>query len=219
MTGIHSEAPTSRPDRAAPRAKAYGLLAAAFRYPDDELFSSFASGAEQRGLFAAVEALPYSLSLGVASLPIPSNLEAAQVEYTRLFDIGTYGPPCPLSEGHHRVDRLQVMEEVMRFFDYFGLRFQPDAGLFPDHLSVELEFMKVMAGAEASADQESTMRAQHDFLERHLCTWLPQLQEAVSRHAEMPLYPALTDIALRFVEGDRGYLAGKLRRVWSEERQ
>lgn len=216
MTGLHAETMSPRVGVVAPRAKVYGLLAALFRYPDKVVLSGIASAAGPDGLAATLKGLPYTLS--TPSLPVPSNLEAVQVEYTRLFDIGPDGPPCSLSEGHHRADRLHAMEEVMRFFDFFGLRFQPESGLFPDHLSVELEFMKVMAGAEVSTDEQSAIRAQHDFLERHLCSWLPQLREAVSRHAELPLYPALTDIAQRFVEGDRGYLAGKLRRVWSEER-
>lgn len=196
--------------QAVPRAAVYGFLAKAFRYPEAGAFEG-GSGPWHERLSSAASSLPYGVSVSTGELQAPADLEAAQVEYTRLFDIGPFGPPCPLNEGHYARDRLRTMEEVLRFYDFFGLRFQPETGLLPDHLSVEFEFMEALAG-EPETGSESAISAQQDFLERHLCSWLPALHQACLQHAELPFYPALVGFALEVVSADMAYLAGQLRR-------
>jgi putative dimethyl sulfoxide reductase chaperone len=219
VTGLTSESTrATRPVQVAPRAAAYGLLAAAFRYPEEATFDEVASGKWLRALRGAWSALPHMGAPPEADGATAPSLEAAQVEYTRLFDVGPHGPPCPLTEGHYTRDRLHVMEELIRFFDYFGLRFQVTAGLMPDHLSVEMEFMQALAGENGNADVASLLRAQCDFLDRHVCRWLPELYQSVTTHAELPLYPAIVGITSRFAEADRAYLVGELRRLGQEER-
>ncbi len=195
-----------------PRSRAYELLRSVFLYPDAIAYARLASGSWLTELRAAVAALPYDAPPLDGLDEVPADLELAQVEFSRLFDVGPGGPPCSLFGGHYEADRLRVMEEVVRFYEFFGLRFERDAGLFPDHLCVEMEFVEHLAAAQADAsDPASYLRAQRDFLERHLCRWLPRLVDTVQRQAELPFYRNLVACTAAFLEADRRYLVAKLR--------
>ena len=67
---------------------------------------------------------------------------------------------------------MQKLEEVVRFYEYFGLTTSPEDPRPADHLATELEFMKYLTYKEAVSPsprlQTSYRRAQHDFLDRQL---------------------------------------------------
>ena len=145
-----------------------------------------------------------------------SNYEAFQSEYIRLFEVGPRGHAlCPLYSGHYGSDRLRTMEELVRFYNYFGLRITP--GLMPDHVTVELEFMHYLAHQEALArqaggDRESYLRAQRDFLERHLNGWWPWVAATATQgHRPQRFYRSLMTLVMRFLAAERGHLASALR--------
>jgi len=197
-----------------PRSKLYQVLQAPYRYPDEELHAELAAGRWLARLETASEALPFAVPPAAGLREPPAKLEDAQVEYSRLFDVGPGGPPCSLFGGHYENDRLRVMEETIRFYDFFGLRFDRDVGIFPDHMAVELEFMAYLAGQPpGSTNGGSFLRAQRDFIERHLCRWVPQLERAVADQAELPFYRALISFTAGFLEADRQYLVSALRQV------
>jgi len=99
------------------------------------------------------------------------------------------------------------MEELVRFYNFFGLRLRP--GHLPDHITVLLEFMQRLAAAEAAsgADASSLRRAQRDFLARHLLWWVPQLARSVARCRAPRFYKALMALTYRFLGADQQYLA------------
>ncbi len=106
------------------------------------------------------------------------------------------------------------MEELVRFYNFFGLHLSP--GLMPDHVTVELEFMHYLAFKEAEArksdgDVDSYLRAQRDFVQRHLANWWPLLAAAVKRQRPMPFYRALVALLERFLDAERTYLGKALR--------
>ena len=106
------------------------------------------------------------------------------------------------------------MVELVRFYNYFGLRITP--GLMPDHVTVELEFMHYLAHQEAQAwqsgdDRESYLRAQRDFLERHLNGWWPLALAATQRQRPQRFYRSLMALVQRFLAAERGHLASALR--------
>ena len=211
MTASLAGAPrATRQGQPVPRAESFELLARAFRYPDIDLCADL-RGALQDRLEAAIHDLGALATPAPAPVSAAPDIEALQVEYTRLFDAGPDGPLSSLNEGHHRGDRLKVMEDLLRFFDYFGLRFSPDSGLMPDHLSVELEFMAMLARAATMPDLSSALAASRDFAHRHLCSWLPALHQSVAHHAELPIYPALIELTRRFVEADLAFTSAQLR--------
>lgn len=117
-----------------------------------------------------------SLYAGLAATfryPAPGQahvLDAA--EYLRAFDPAVSPTAVSLRESSY-VDGegSSVLEELVRFYEFFGLRRRQDA-LLPDHLSVELEFMHFLSTLESTdepgRDTASLRRAQRDFLDRHL---------------------------------------------------
>ncbi len=103
------------------------------------------------------------------------------------------------------------MLEVSEFYNCFGLRMSQQEGKreFPDHISAELEFLHFLTFKEADAmktgDNEALngyIKAQKDFLERHLMQWVPEFCKKLQKSARMPLYPLLAEITSRFVEAE-----------------
>jgi len=94
-------------------------------------------------------------------------------DYNDAFDPSVNEHACSLCEGAHtEEDRSSLFEELMRFYDFFGLG-RGEAVEMPDHLSVELEFMHFLTHLESQVadrpdDLFSVKRAQRDFLMRHL---------------------------------------------------
>lgn len=184
---------------AAARSSLYRCLAAAFSFPTSEMSEGFASGRLLEDLMAAAASLPFSLPTidALRDDPVPAN-EEVQQEYIRLFEVGPGRPPCPLYEGSHRSGRTKIMEELVRFYEHFGLRHE--AGDLPDHLCAELEFMhylafKEVAALHASADSLPYRLAQRDFLRRHLNRWLPRLRRRLEQLDPPSLYLSLARLA------------------------
>ena len=99
----------------------------------------------------------------------------------------------------------------MRFYNYFGLSTQTGAGELPDHVATELEFMHFLAFKELTAlrraeDPSSYRHAQHDFLERQLISWLPDLETRLSGLEPAPFYAALIMLTNAFTRGEHAYL-------------
>jgi TorA maturation chaperone TorD len=122
-----------------------------------------------------------------------------QTEYIRLFQIGgRRGPPCPLHQGHYERDRSSTLKNLIRFYNYFG--FSVAECIMPDHIAVQLEFMSELATGDLT-DSESGLRAQRDFLRKHLA-WTGDLADRASRVAPHPFYRTLTTLTSRLIGAD-----------------
>ena len=193
---------------AAARSSLYRRLGEAFAFPSDAFVEAVALGRLVQDLLSEVAALPFEL-------PIEGELRGGgelEQEYIRLFEVGPGRPPCPLYEGSHRGGRMKIMEELVRFYEHFGL--QPDPGDQPDHLCAELEFMHYLAFKEAAAlskggPAQAFVLAQRDFLDRHLCRWLPRLRQRLETLEPPPFYAALTRFAEAFAAADLTFLKGR----------
>lgn len=196
---------------AAARSSLYRRLAEAFSFPLPELREAFVSGRFADELLAAVQALPFALATdGGLVNPVLLHAEIEQ-EYIRLFEVGPGRPPCPLYEGAHRRGRTAIMEELVRFYEHFGLRHR-DSDL-PDHLCAELEFMHYLTFKEAAAlsvggDSRPYRLAQRDFLGRHLNRWLRLLRVRLERLDPPALYLSLGRLAEEACLRDAAWLAG-----------
>lgn len=184
---------------AAARSSLYRCLAAAFSFPTSELSEAFACGRFLDELLTTAAALPFALAVddGLRGDPALAHDELEQ-QYIRLFEVGPGRPPCPLYEGFHRRGRMKIMEELVRFYEHFGLR--AEAGDLPDHLCAELEFMhylafKEAAASQAGADSRPYRLAQRDFLRRHLNRWLPRLRLRLEQLEPAGLYLSLARLA------------------------
>lgn len=210
LHGLHAGAAQA----AAGRSRMYGLLAGTFAFPDEELHTAIRDGSFAKTVVSLANALPYD----IGDVPTTGLSSAAgsyvdfESEYIRLFDVGAAGPPCPLYGGVYLGDRMKVMEEATRFYNFFHLKLSPDIRELPDHITTELEFLHYLTFREAEArqlgnDPSSLMRAERDFLARHLCRWVPRLKERLAKQKPPPFFLSLVDFALAFFEADRKHAA------------
>jgi DMSO reductase family type II enzyme chaperone len=157
------------------RSACYRLLAKAFSFPDLELRTAITSGEWEASWRDAAQNLPFEIP---ADEECDTAVDSLEEGFIGVFEVGPGKPFCPLYEGSHRSGRMKLMEDVVRFFEHFGLRAAPEDQ--PDHLCAELDFMHYLSFKEAAAlahgDAVADLRrAQRDFLDRHLCQWLPRL--------------------------------------------
>jgi len=192
------------------RSRAYALFGEGLAYPDDELRDILING----GL-----ALPLRECLTAISPEItdsPERWRALQdvgdtddlaIEYTRLFDAGASGPPCPLYGGLYEGDRMAKMEEAVRFYNHFGLTLSEEQRELPDHIATELEFLHFLAFREVEALQAEVdpgpyRRAQRDFIARHLGSWIPKLCARLEKEGAAAYFLTLLQLLAELLEAD-----------------
>jgi DMSO reductase family type II enzyme chaperone len=196
------------------RSRAYAAFAEAFEYPDEEYFEAVRSGALAQALREVLESVDPSL-VEDADLEALSNAGEEEddlaVEFTRLFDVGSSGPPCPLYGGLYGGARMKTMEETVRFYNHFGLTLSESPRELPDHLTTELEFLHFLAFREAQTleqgdDPGAYRRAQRDFLARHLGRWIPKMRAKMEQQDPMPFFLELARRLERFLANDGAHL-------------
>lgn len=109
--------------------------------------------------------------------------EVLEAEFLAAFEVGRDAPPVPLFEGMNRHDmgREGILEDLLRFYEFFGVKLSETEREYPDHLATELEFlawlcMQEQAAGQAGRDAEPFRLAARDFLSRHLAAWLPEFR-------------------------------------------
>jgi DMSO reductase family type II enzyme chaperone len=204
---------------AAVRSRAYGAFAELFEYPDDELYEAVCSGTLVQVLQDVLGAVDSSLVEGGRweALTEAGEKDDLAVEFTRLFDVGAGGPPCPLYGGLYVGARMKTMEEVVRFYNHFGLTLSESPRELPDHVTTELEFLHFLAFREAQAIEQGAepdpfRRAQRDFIARHLGRWIPKLRAKLEGADAMPFFPELVGRLERLLENELERLVGMLGR-------
>lgn len=169
----------------------YGFLARALDYPD----ATFWDRVEGKPLADVVGSAPVSLAPGdMAAVDIPTrSQEQREVEYFSAFEGGV-----PAYEGFCRPEegRDGILEDLLRFYHYFGLRLNERQRDFPDSFVTELEFMGYLVqlerlAAERGADVCSLRRAQRDFLDRHLTLWAERLSDRLTQRGVDGAYARL----------------------------
>lgn len=193
------------------RSKCYGVLAGAFNAPDEEQGKRVLEGALAADFAEATSELPFELDTQLAEPPAGWTAEDLHSEYLRLFEVGMGGPPCPLYGGTWGGDRMRVMEEVVRFYNYFGLKSSEDRRIPPDHLSTELEFLHYLTFREAAAALPTLAppyrRAQLDFIERQPGRWVPKLKAKLHDLDAAEFFTGLVDLTAELLERDHAHLA------------
>ncbi len=195
MISIESIA-TPEGTAAAANSRVYRLLADSFLYPDRAFFDALKAGEFRDHAMQTCQDSPHALEPAFDGLVASGEYTDFQAEYLRIFEVATGMPPCPLYSGIYQGGRKAVMEELARFYSYFGLSIEHGAGELPDHVATELEFMhflafKELAAFEKGRDPNPYRLAQADFLERQLVCWLPALESRLQRLDPPPFYTAL----------------------------
>ncbi len=221
-----SNTPSTEPTLAQKRSHAYGFLAALMEYPEGELTTIIRSGEiakQAKPLFCSLYPTLES-QIDWDGLADAGQEDDLSIEFTRLFDVGgADGPPCALNSGVYRGDaRMRVLEELVRFYNYFGLTSaETEGNELPDHLGTQLEFMHFLtynestpvvedeAGAEITLNEgelkehvETYQRAERDFLQNHLGQWVPTLCERIKQNNALPYYKAVAELLNRFIDLD-----------------
>jgi len=215
---VIAEAPTDEIDDAsAARSALYATLADTIEFPSAELHEQAALGVLAGRIADVVGALPYQIADApdVGALRNAGEYVDMQSEYIRIFDVGAARPPCPLYGGEWLGARKASLEETLRFYRFFGLKVDENARELPDHITVELEFLQVMAYMEGVArarggDTASLQRAQRDFIERQPGRWWPRLHQKLAGCAPPPFYTALVALIDAALAADLAYLKAQL---------
>lgn len=209
---------TSEGATAAARSRLYSLLAGSFQYPDREFFDALKDGRYRNEIAATREALPRDVGPTIDGLVASGSYIDFQAAYLRLFEVGLGVPPCPLYAGLYQGGRKAVMEELTRFYGFFGLSIEHGAGELPDHVATELEFMHFLAFKELGAlerqkDPTPYRLAQADFLERQLVCWLPALEARLQGMEPPPFYTALVLLTNAFARAELAWFESTLERT------
>ena len=93
------------------------------------------------------------------------------------------------------------MEDVLRFYDHFGISPSLDEGTRdrPDHIANELEFMHILSFQEAAAIESGSgsdayRQAARDFLRFHLVDFTKAIADRTEPKGT-PLYSGITALA------------------------
>jgi len=195
------------------RSQIYALLARSFRFPSEGDFRSIKDGQFANTAQQSIATLPYNgLKGGALGRGMTASYDEFQSAYIGLFEVGgEMGPPCSLYEGEYGGGRMKVMEEVLRFYHYFGLRLSEEKRDRPDHLASELEFMHLLTFKETEgllqgADRSAYRQAERDFLRFHLSDFVAAVANKIGGRAA-PFYSELAQLAHTFCASELAYLS------------
>ncbi len=207
----------SSEDLASPRRDLYTFLSSAFlRVPTEDLVATVTGGElldDLESLFGAqvVERLRRVAEANISYKDIRQS-------YMDLFRIPRQGYVAPfesvfVAKGKTKGKVNMMGPEAMRAMQTYLKEGQAElarGGIIPDHIGVQLEFMRYLCQAELDAsDHESRTKAratQRRFLEEHLAEWLPKLQAAVGENDPHGFYDGICQLAGRLVDHDLAML-------------
>lgn len=199
------------------RSGLYQFLSVSYRFPDKLFSEGVKNGDFLDQLKAITSSLPFEFSSldedTFRGIGVDQDLEEILgSEYVRLFDVGTKGhPPCPLYEGSYRSGRKGLMEDLVRFYNHFGLTLSRKDWELPDHLTTELEFIHYLSFKELLAirsqqDPFPYIRAQRDFISRHPADWIPKFRQKLLKNSPVRFYEKLVDLTEAFLLLDQNHL-------------
>ena len=196
---------------AALRSLAYTSFAAAFEYPEAELLDAIRTGKladKFRELLSAIDPKLVAAVNWDALRDAGADDDELKIEFTRLFDVGGSSPPCALYGGLYSNARMKTMEELVRFYNFFGLSMSETPHELPDHITTQLEFLHFLTYqesnlAEDGADIADCRRAERDFIARHPGRWIPQLLAKLVEHKSMVFFQELTRLLDGFLTLER----------------
>lgn len=134
-----------------------------------------------------------------------TGYEQYESAYIGLFDVGIPEPPVPLFESAHDKSRpaQETALENTYFYEVLGLKSDPGKAV-PDYLITQLEFLAALRYTAENTSDESTavalVRAEAEFLERHLLNWVPAAKAKLERTAA-PAFPTLMALLAQFLTG------------------
>ncbi len=204
------------------RSFVHQYLARGFDYPTREMWAWMGSPGVLGALAAAVAAVAGSEDGGVrrahgvwVGTLGASGFEAFHDDYIRAVGHAARGS-CPANEieyGDVKADPLfqpHRLADLGAFYRAFGLEMGEGSGERQDHVSVELEFLGVLAAQEASwhrgaggEEAGATVRAaERKFLREHAGRWMPAFARRLQRAVGETALGALALLAMAWIESE-----------------
>lgn len=204
---------------------AYALVANLFHYPDETLAWLLTSDERWHRLLNEGCVLEPRLAEAARAVqraaqeslegwqqPGATRLAELQAAYARLFGHAVRGqcPPYELEYGHRDiVQQAPELADVAGFYEAFGLLLRADAHDRPDHVSVEAEFLSVLAAKEShalAAGHTEALELYRDaygrFLSDHFGRWVPAFAARVARAEPGGLFAAAAELAQTLAAAD-----------------
>lgn len=222
MNDLKGEIKSEASVKALARSYVYAALALGFGLPDKESYVRVSAEAYGEGLANALATCAPDLveffEKGVApDLAVTCPYQEFESAYLSAFETNMPDPSVSLYEGTYLPSggRPLLLLELKGFFNTFGLEMGREANDFEDTLTAELEFMQFQAAKQAQAEEglidiAPYLKAQRDFLERHLAVWLPKLCAEIEKSVKVPFYKALARLMARFVQRDMEEIRGEI---------
>jgi len=126
--------------------------------------------------------------------------ENLEVEYSKLFILAFPNLAVQPFGSYWLEDDQALMGkssiEIKNMMAEHGIEIAEDAGLLPDHIVSELEFMAYLAS------QDDTKPTQYQLLEEHLALWIPQFTAALRDANPAPYYQLAADFLDQLITSD-----------------
>jgi TorA maturation chaperone TorD len=204
-------------DSAMARTFLYAFLAKTFEDPEPEIWQWLTALETSAAVRSAAGTLAPELLINSAEQLLQQISSSTFDDFaaTHLACFGhTVRGDCPMNEieyGDIKADPLfqpHRLSDLGAFFAAFGLELAPDAAERIDHISIELEFMSVLAAKEAHALEHQsdeaalgTLRdAQKKFLREHLGRWSLAFSRRLGRMAEGTVPGAVAKLLGAFIK-------------------
>lgn len=192
------------------RSNIYGLLSLIYK---KEISEYLLHQIKEPALFYVLRNMGADLEDGFLKRPESELLNELAAEYARLF-AGTDTHMSPNESVHHKVeDGLwgvlwgKSTIEVKKFIESAGLRHKFEYSGIPDHISVELDFMREVIKEEAIARKEMNtervnycLRTEIEFIDHHLSEWIPGFCDKLIEKADISFYREIAKVTKQFIE-------------------
>lgn len=216
--GIRPDKELNRAELSFRRAIVYELFSHAFGEPEKEIFEFIKEGGFSEYMGNALcyhPCLKEGLILDLRWLKEETNemdIDDMEVLYSHIAS----REKNLLYEGnyHHAFNAFEEMADIAGFYRAFGLDFGCER---PDHLSLELEFMRMLCLKESKAlldiepeNAEICLNTQKEFLSCHLGGWTEELME---KTRDIRFYGILCQILERWIGMEGRFLSIRRKRL------
>ena len=198
------------------RAKTYAVLAALYSAPPTQELAAMICAGDittdgSEALNSAASELTACFQRAASDGSMDSDVVA---EYTRLFVLpsGVIPNESFYADENRRIGG-HVTVEVQQFYEAAGAQLTGACLELPDHIGVELEFMKFLCDIEAqlwlapdSAGLRQCLDFQCNFLADHLLQWQRALCDRIRNESDMDLYRALARLTADFLDAEWAFV-------------
>lgn len=199
------------------RGRVYKFLASLYiSEPSDEMIDQILGDSFLENL-AQIDASAKQLQDFAASFH--GSCDDLRLEYDSLFVVPMAQYVKPYESAYR--DGLTgdgITRTVRQYYRSVGGDVTVAYGDLPDHLGAELDFMFFLCENEKRCWQSGNgeearqhLKAQKDFLEKHLLTWITDLCQEIERKTESGFYKALAGFTNRFITADVGNITELLK--------